>query len=83
MYDNTNSGALFKNDKREKETQPQYKGSVDVEGKEYWVSSWVNESKNGAKYFSLKLTAKEEQVQQPVQQVQQATPESFDDDLPF
>ena len=51
MYDNTNSVVIFKNNKKEKDTQPEYKGTVNVEGKEYEISLWVKEGKNG-KFFS-------------------------------
>jgi uncharacterized protein (DUF736 family) len=58
-YDNNLSGALFKNDKKETEKHPDYKGSCEIDGTEYWVSSWLNESKNGRKYLSLKFSPKE------------------------
>lgn len=74
-YDNTNSGALFKNDRKESEKHPDYKGSINVDGVEYWVSSWINESKSGKKYLSLKLNKKEEEVKPK-------TEDKFDD-VPF
>ena len=58
-YDNNLSGALFKNDKKETEKHPDYKGSCEINGTEYWVSSWLKESKNGRKYLSLKFNPKE------------------------
>ena len=39
-FDNKNRGAIFKNDKKEKDTHPDFTGSLNVEGKEYWVSAW-------------------------------------------
>lgn len=60
-YDNNLSGALFKNDKKETEKHPDYRGSCEIDGTQYWVSSWLNESKNGRKYLSLKFSAKDEQ----------------------
>jgi uncharacterized protein (DUF736 family) len=60
-YDNNLSGALFKNDKKETEKHPDYKGSCEIDGTEYWVSSWLNESKNGRKYLSLKFIPKDGQ----------------------
>lgn len=59
-YDDTNRGALFKNDKKEKDTHPDYKGSINVDGTEYWVSSWIKTSKSGGKFMSLSVTPKEE-----------------------
>ena len=91
-YDNTNRGVLFKNDRKEKDTQPNMKGSINVEGVEYWVSAWTKEGQNG-KFISLSLTPKEQTqtaaqaVQQvaPPQRQQQAAPVVLDDDsdIPF
>ena len=59
MADNKNSGALFKNDRKQKETEPDYKGTINIEGIEYYLSAWVNESaRTGQKYFALKTTPK-------------------------
>jgi uncharacterized protein (DUF736 family) len=72
-YTNENSGAIFKNDKRESENHPMYKGSLNVEGKDFWVSVWVNTSqKSGQKYMSLKLKPKEQVMQQAQNNFQQA-----------
>ena len=47
-----NSGAIFKNNNKTKDTQPDYRGKVNVEGKELEISLWLKESKQGVKYFS-------------------------------
>jgi len=57
-----NTGALFVNDRREKETQPNARGSALIDGVEYWVSAWTNTSSKGVKYQSLKFERKEEQA---------------------
>ena len=54
-----NSGALFRNDKRETEKHPDYTGNITIEGKEFYLSAWVNESaRTGQKYFAIKATPK-------------------------
>jgi uncharacterized protein (DUF736 family) len=58
-YDNTNSGALFKNDKGGNEQRPDYKGTLNVNGQEYWISAWLKSSKAGQKYMSLSVQPKE------------------------
>ena len=42
QYDNSSRGVLFKNDRKEKETHPDYKGSyTDANGAEFWLSAWI------------------------------------------
>ena len=36
QYDNTNKGAIWKNADKQKDTQPDFKGSINVEGVEYF-----------------------------------------------
>ncbi len=62
-YDNTNSGALFTNDRRTKPTHPNFKGSCtiktpDGELIEYWVSGWEKSGKRGP-FVSLAFEPKE------------------------
>jgi hypothetical protein len=60
-YDNTNRGALFKNDRKADDKDRDYAGTLNVGGVEYWVSAWLNTSKkNGAKYLSLSIKPKDE-----------------------
>jgi hypothetical protein len=41
MSDYTNRGAIWKNDRKERDSQPDLRGSLNVEGTDYWVSAWV------------------------------------------
>lgn len=91
-YNNNNQGAIFRNDRKQKDTDPEYKGSVTVGGAEYWVSVWVNETKDGRKYFSHKYTPKNATQQHQANLQSQTTPEpkkleepNFNggEDLPF
>jgi len=56
-----NTGSLFKNDRREKDTHPHAKGTALIDGVEYWVDAWTNEDRNGNKYQALKFKPKEQQ----------------------
>jgi hypothetical protein len=85
-FDDTNKGALFKNQKKTTDRHPDYNGSVDVEGTEYWLSAWLNVAKSGMKYMKLALTKKEEQIVRPegegvkpVMKTSEITP----DEIPF
>ena len=53
-YDNTNTGAIFKNDKKA-DNQPDYKGKINVKGGEFDIALWVKDGKNG-KFFSAKIS---------------------------
>jgi len=56
-YDNTNTGRLFKNDKKTPENkQPDYRGDLNIDGVEKQIAAWLTTSKSGTKYMSLKLS---------------------------
>lgn len=84
QYDNTNRGALFRNARKEKDTHPDHQGTINVDGKDYWLSAWVKTSKKGAKFFSLSVKPKE--VNAPPREPADSAPapsNDFDDDIPF
>lgn len=61
QYDNTLRGALFVNDRKERDNQPDYKGSIeDDTGRQFWVSAWIKQTRNGDDYISMALTPKDE-----------------------
>jgi uncharacterized protein (DUF736 family) len=76
-YDNTNRGSLFKNDRKDDAKFPDYKGSINVDGTEYWLSAWIKVSKDGAKFMSLSVKNKNADVQPKKKAVYQ------DEDAPF
>ena len=68
-YDNTNSGALFKNDKQGNENWPDYRGQINVDGQDFWISAWLKTSKkDGTKYMSLAIQPMQKKQQQPQRQ---------------
>jgi hypothetical protein len=73
-YDNTNSGAIFKNDRKETESHPDMTGTLDVEGTEYRISGWFNEKEGVGKYMRVKLTKKE---------APKATASAASEEIPF
>ena len=86
-YDNEMRGVLFRNDKREKDSQPNAKGTCQIEGVEYWVSAWTNTDKNGNPYQSLSFQKKEDVDKAGIAQARKAAepePAGFDSDpIPF
>jgi len=94
-YDNTNSGALFKNDRKETANHPDYKGQINVQGVDYWLSAWIKPMKNDPekRFMSLSVKAKEAAPAPPPQR-QAAAPRpaprpaaddfsDLDSDVPF
>ena len=55
----------FSGDRKEMDSHPDYRGFVNVGGREYWLSAWVKTGREGSKFdgqkfFSLSLQEKEE-----------------------
>lgn len=40
QYDNKNRGSIWRNEKKETDKHPDFTGSLNVDGKDYWVSAW-------------------------------------------
>lgn len=76
-----NSGSLFKNDKREKDTHAHARGDALIDGVEYWVNAWTNTKADGEKYQSLKFSRKDQNTQ--ARPRTETPPDDFDDDCPF
>ena len=80
-----NSGSLFKNDRKEKENHPDYKGACMVGGVEMWMSAWLKTGANGTKFMSFSFQPKDQQqaqAQAPARQAPHIEP-MLDDSLPF
>ena len=75
-----NSGSLFTNSKKDKDTQPDYTGTINIEGTLYQISAWNNEAKSGKKYLKLQVQlpykTKEKEFESKPQKVNE-------DDMPF
>ena len=81
-YDNTNRGVLFKNDRKESDKHPAYKGSVNVGGVEFWLSAWIKEGAKG-KFMSLSVSEKEQRQEAAPSRQQRPPADDFDDSTPF
>lgn len=69
-HSNENRGAIWRNEKREKDTHPDFTGSLNVDGREYWVSAWKRKEGAGAKSpaLSFSIKPKDDQPQQTISQ---------------
>jgi hypothetical protein len=76
-----NSGSLFVNERKEKDTHPDRQGTIMVDGREYWISGWLKKTQDGTPWLSLSVKPKEKQGQRPQQRPTQRT-DDFED-APF
>ena len=86
QYDNTNSGLLARNERKESEKHPDLTGTINIEGKEYWLSAWSKRGKSGKlegkPFFSISVKPKDAQHERPKTLAEQS-PDEFNDDIPF
>lgn len=86
-YDNTNRGQIWGNKKKESEKHPDYTGTLNVEGVEYWVSGWKRKEgaheKAPALSFSIKRKEEDSKPAQPAKQAAKQSNDNFEDDIPF
>ncbi len=78
-----NSGSLSQNPKKEKDTHPDMKGKITIDGKLYWLSGW-NRTNDSGDWISLSATlanaAPQGQAKKPAAPTQG---KPFDDEIPF
>ena len=82
-YDNNDRGALFKNDRKEKETHPDYNGTINVGGVDYWLNSWLKKDRNGKTYMSLSVKPKEPRQETPPATGSGSFEDDVNDEIPF
>ena len=88
-YDNTNRGQIWKNDRKEKDTHPDYKGHGNFNGKDFWISGWAKKKDSHplAPLVSFSYQAKDDAHNQGMagakQAAQPASDDIYDDDIPF
>ena len=82
-----NSGSVFINDRKEKDSHPDRSGSAMIDGVEYWVSGWLKTSAKGP-FLSLAFKKKEKQQASPPPR-SKTTPanmnagDDMNDEIPF
>ena len=81
-FDETNRGALFKNEDKKGDKFPDYKGQLNVNGQDFWISAWLKTSKQGTKFMSLSVQSKDRQSSEPTRRGQPSRDDDSDS-IPF
>ncbi len=90
---NENRGAIWKNLRKERDTHPDFTGSLNVNGVEFWVSAWKRKEDAPAKApaLSFSIKPKEDRAAPPARRdsysdVKGRAPARYDDmqdEVPF
>lgn len=84
-----NSGAVFKNTRKETDKHPDCTGTATIEGKDYWVSGWLKQDRNGNQFLSLAFKRKDAKdskaAEPPAKRIAGSakTPIDMNDEIPF
>ena len=82
QYDNTIRGTFFVNDRKEKETHPDYTGKINVGGEDFYIKGWKKVAKSGLNFLSLAVQSVDE-AQKPRTEQPKAATAPTNDDTPF
>ena len=88
-YDNTNRGSIWRNEDKTEDKHPDFKGSLNVDGVDFWVSAWKRKEganpKAPALSFSIKRkeSATSQSPTKPNEHKNDGTVFDMDDDIPF
>lgn len=67
QFDNNLRGTLSKSKNRRSEKSPEYSGSCEINGQQFWISGWIKSGHSGD-FLSLAFQAKEERPPQRQEQ---------------
>lgn len=85
QFDNSNRGAIWKNDKKETETQADFTGSINVDGVEYWLNGWRRPEGAASNTPAMKFTVKRKESRPQTAPIQQrpVARDEMESEIPF
>ena len=88
-YSNENRGSIWKNEKKETDNHPDFTGSLNVDGTDYWVSAWKRKEGASDKAPALSFSVKKKDGKAPPSRKPEmgSAPAGkanvYDDEIPF
>lgn len=93
QFDNTNRFVLFKNKEKRDDKDRDYNGTVNIDGKDYWLNGYIKQSDKGA-FISCTVRPKDAPQQTISQRAMprrdsissgkvNIIPDDMDDSIPF
>ncbi len=83
-YDNVNRGQIWKNENRKTDTHPQFTGSINVDGKEYWLSGWTRKEGANPKAPAMSFSVQpKEPKAETINDSNSLVNNEFEDSIPF
>lgn len=63
-YDNTNRGQIWRNEKKQDDKHPDFTGSLNIDGVEYWVNAWKRKEGANPRSPALSFSVRRKDDQQ-------------------
>lgn len=85
-YDDKNRGSIWKNEKKTTDKHPDFTGSLNVDGKDYWVSAWKRKEGASDRAPALSFSVKPKDgkpMDEPRTPAMGGGKAAYDDEIPF
>lgn len=84
-FDNSNRGAMWLNKNKQSDNHPDFSGSINVAGIEYWLSGWKKRADQSDQAPLVSFSVREKEVQSTAKPAPAAPgkKDDFEDDIPW
>jgi hypothetical protein len=91
-FDKTNRGSIWPNKRKQQDTHPDFTGSINVDGKEYWLNGWRRKEGASPESPSMTFTVRAKEGRMPAAKTDGHSVQprgraegraSLDDEIPF
>lgn len=87
QFDNRNRGSIWRNERKQKDTDPDFTGSGNLDGVEVWINAWRRKEGASPKAPALTFSFKQKEAQRADtpqrNRVAGSSNADLDDQIPF